>query len=82
MAAPAYTTDLTDLDVADANTNWSESSNGAWDDGGVPLADSDYPYIQGNNAISQTMTKTTICSLIADNGSGITLPTDGAFIFK
>ena len=80
MASPSYTTDLTDVDDAEAATNWAESTDGSWDDGGVPDADADYPFIQNATAISQTMTKTTICSLLADNGSGVTIPTDGAFL--
>jgi hypothetical protein len=79
MTAPSYTEDLTDLDLAEATTNWAESSDGSWDDGGTPTLDTDYPYLQGNGAISQTMTKTTICSLMANYGSGISLPTDGAY---
>jgi hypothetical protein len=83
MAAPTYSNDLTTVDEAEATTNWAESSDGNWDDGGSPSSDADYPYIQtgaGNGAISQQMTKTGICSLFVDNGSGITLPTDGAYL--
>jgi hypothetical protein len=81
MAAPTYAEDLTDIDLAEATTAWAESSDAAWDDGGGPTADSDYPYIEGARAISQTMTKATICSLLVDAGvGGISLPTDGAFL--
>jgi hypothetical protein len=82
MAAPSYTTDLTSgvVDLAEATTNWAESTDANYDDGGSPTLDVDYPYIQGNGSISQAMTKATICSLLANNGSGITLPTDGAFL--
>jgi hypothetical protein len=79
MTAPSYTEDLSDIDLAEATTNWAESTDSNWDDGGSPTADADYPYIQNTKAISQQMTKASICSLIANNGSGITLPTDGAY---
>ena len=83
MAAPTYTNDLTTVDQAEATTNWAESTDANWDDGGPPTSDADYPYIQtgaGNGAISQQMTKTGLCSLFVNNGSGITLPTDGAYL--
>lgn len=79
MAAPSYATDLTDVDTAEATTNWAESTDAAWDDGGNPTLDPD-TFIQNTNSISQSMPKTTICSLLANNGSGITLPTDGAYL--
>jgi len=79
MTAPSYTHDLTDVDLAEATTNWAESSDSNWDDGGGATADSDYPFIQGTVAITQQATKATIASLLVDNGSGITLPTDGAY---
>lgn len=82
MAAPSYTTDLTTIDTADTTTGWAESSDGNWDDGGGPTNDTD-TYIQGGAtpaSVSQTMTKSTICSLLYNNGAGITLPTDGAYL--
>jgi hypothetical protein len=80
MAAPSYTEDLTDVDLAEATTNWAEPTASGWTDGsGGPDADADWPYIQGNAAISQQMTKASVCGMFANNGSGITLPTDGAY---
>jgi hypothetical protein len=79
MAAPSYTEDLTDIDLAEATTNWDESGDTGWDDGGAPAADSDYPYIQGAVAITQQCTKASIASLLADAGGDTTLPTDGAY---
>lgn len=78
MTAPSYTEDLADIDLATAITNWAESTDAAWALGGAPTADGDYPYIQGSMAISQTATKTGLVSLLVNNGSGITVPTDGA----
>jgi hypothetical protein len=80
MAAPNYSSDLTDVDDADTSTNWSEINDGAWDDGDTLNNDTDYPYIQGNASLNQEMNKTGVCSAIANNGSAITLPTDGAFL--
>jgi hypothetical protein len=81
VTAPSYTEDLTDVDDADDNTNWAEPTATGWDDGsGGPDADSDWPYIQGNAAISQLATKAGICAFLYNNGSGITLPTDGAYL--
>lgn len=80
MAAASYTTDLTTIDPADSTTGWAESTDTAWDDGGSATLDTDYPYLQNTGAVSQQMTKATICSLLYNNGSGITLPTDGAFL--
>lgn len=79
MAAPSYTEDLTDITEAESTTNWSESTDANWDDGGNATADADYAFIQNTLSISQTATKATICSLFYNNGSGITIPTDGAF---
>lgn len=79
MAAPSYTEDLTDIDLAQATTNWAESTATGWTDGGSPTADADYPYIQDTIAITQTVTKAGIGSLLANAGTGLTLPTDGAY---
>lgn len=80
MSAASYTTDLVDVSLAESATNWAESTDANWDDGGTATLDADYPFIQGSGSISQAMTKATICSLLFNNGSGITLPTDGAFL--
>ena len=79
MAAPSYTEDLTDIDLANSTTGWAESSATQWKDGGSATTDTDYPYIQGSVAITQQATKSTYCSLLYNNGTGITLPTDGAY---
>ena len=79
MAAPSYSEDLTDIDLAEAITAWAESTHVDWDDGGAPVADADYPFIQGSFAISQLCTKATIASLLVNAGTGLTLPTDGAY---
>jgi len=84
MGAPTYQTDLSTFDLAEATTNWDESTDGNWDDG-VPQTlsiETDY-YIQGAGCMSSTMTKTGKCTLIANAGTNPALPTDGAiFIWQ
>jgi hypothetical protein len=84
MAAPTYATDLTLIDLADAVTNWAESSDANWDDGGSPSQELDYFIHNGGTAacISATasVAKGNHSTLIANNGSGVTIPTDGAFL--
>jgi len=81
MAAPSYTEDLTDIDLADGATGWDESSDGAWDDQGSPAyQDNEYPYIQGSYAVTADCSKSGVGTLIANYGSGFSMPTDGAFL--
>jgi hypothetical protein len=84
MAAPSYTTDLTLVDAADAITNWAESSDGNWDDGGPPTQETDYFIHNGGTAACISAEARTVKgnhgTLIVDNGSGITVPTDGAIL--
>ena len=79
MTAPSYTEDLTDIDLAEGSSGWAEGAS-PWNAQGAPAyQDGDYPYIQGSYSVTQDCSKTGIGSLIANNGSGITLPTDGAY---
>ena len=80
MTAPSYTEDLTDIDLAAAETNWSEPTASGWTQGGSETYDTDYPSIQGAGAITQQTTKSGVSGLLVDGGSGgLTLPTDGAY---
>ena len=79
MTAPSYTEDLTDVDLAANDVNWEECNATNWNTGGASTYDTDYPYIQGAGAVTQQATKAAIGGLMVDNGSGITLPTDGAY---
>lgn len=79
MTVPSYTEDLTDIDLAANDTNWEECAAAGWNTGGSSTYDTDYPYIQGSGAVTQQATKSAIGGLMVDNGSGITLPTDGAY---
>jgi hypothetical protein len=81
MAAPSYTEDLTDINLADGDGDWDESSDVGWDDQGAPAyQDGDYPYIQGSYAVTADCTKTGVGTLLTDYGSGFSMPTDGAFL--
>jgi hypothetical protein len=80
MAAPSYTTDLTMVDDGDAITGWAESSDSNWDDGRNLASDADYAFIQGLTAAGQQFTVVGVASCIYNNGSGITIPTDGAYL--
>jgi hypothetical protein len=86
MAAPVYAKDLTDIDLAQGTASglWAEPTATGWTGGGTPAQDVDYPYIQGSgtyNSVLQATTKSGVVALMVDGGaSGITLPTDGAFL--
>ena len=82
MAAPSYTEDLTDIDLAESATGWSEFTGNSYNTQGIPAGgDPDYPYIQGSFAVTQDCTKdTSIGSLGYNAGTGLTIPTDGAFL--
>ena len=79
MAAPTYTEDLTDIVLAESgDTGWT---NFTTNQQGLPSDDPDYPYIQGNQAWSQTCSKSkTYGNMGFDFGTPISLPTDGAFL--
>jgi hypothetical protein len=84
MAAPSYTTDLTDIrtgDEAGTPTVWYEFTGNSYNgQGGPAYQDNEYPYIQGSYAVTQTCTKnTTVGSLGALAATGITLGALGAF---
>lgn len=83
MTAPAYDKDLVDITTADGSTGFAEATATGWTNGGAQVQDADYPYIQGSatyNSVLQAMTKSGIAALLYNNGSGITIPTDGAFL--
>jgi len=78
MAAPSYTTDLATFDLAENLAAWIEFTN--MGGGGNPdEADNDNE-IQGTYMTSQTSTTASLISMGKDNGSGITLPTNGVFL--
>ncbi len=70
MAAASYTTDLTDISLADSTTNWTAIGTGAIS------VETDY-FIQGAGCISKVGWTAATRGQIFNNGAGITIPTDG-----
>jgi len=70
MAAPSYTEDLTDIATGDEAANWINFSTNQ--QGTPSYSDNEYPYIQGQYAVTQTCSKTkTIANLGYDSGETI-----------
>lgn len=82
MAAPSYTEDMTDFNLAESITGWDELQAGGYDGQGGDAVDADYPFIQGSYANTQICTKdATNGSAAYDNGSGTGgHGTDGAYL--
>lgn len=79
MASPNYTTDLTVLDDAADDTDWDEASASGWTSVfAVESGETDY-FIQGS-ACNSTTAKTGVGALLYNNGSGVTIDADGAFL--
>ncbi len=70
MAAPSYLEDLTDINLAEATTNWS-----AYGGGGAGLSASPDLSMQGTNCVDKQVTNADKGAYF-DNGSGITLGTN------
>ena len=84
MAVAVYDSDLTaanggELTIANASANWDESSNGAWDDAGTMVDETNF-YIQGSECISAQFTKTGVGTIINIQGTAFTVDTDGAIL--
>ena len=79
MTTPSYTEDLTDIATGDEASGWTEFGSPFNTQGAPAYEDNEYPYIQGNYAVTQDCTKTGLGSLGYDYGSTISLTTDGAF---
>jgi len=77
MAAPVYSTDLNDIYAgAGSTTNWTALGGGA---SGLN-AETDY-FIQGTGCTSKNAWASALKGMIYNNGSGVTIPTDGAVLF-
>ena len=77
MAAPVYSTDMTDLLLDMPNTTgWTALGGGA---SGLTAPETDY-FIQGSNCITKAAWASALKGMIYDTGSGITVPTDGAVL--
>ena len=80
MAVPSYTTDLVDIDLCEAGGKiWAEPTAAGWTLGAAPASDDDNPF-QGSLAMSKAFNAAGVGGMMVNNGAGITLPTDGAFL--
>lgn len=79
MAAPSYTTGLTDLKLAESADTWAEPTASGWIAGGAPSADSEN-FIQGAASFSKTFNATGVGGMMADYVSNAQPGTDGAFL--
>lgn len=81
MAAPSYTTDLSGqtLTSADAITGFGEPTATGWTAGAANPQNQTECFIQGNASVSKTYNATGVGGMAFNNGSGVTIPTDGAF---
>lgn len=81
MAAPVYTTDLTDITDCDSGTFFEFTGYTAGTLQGVPETDYFIQDGSGSGGSVSSTCKTTLNSIGFDNGSGVTIPTDGAVLF-
>lgn len=78
MAAPSYTTDLATIELAEG-VAWAEPTATGWTSLNIATTgETDY-FIQGTQCNSGSV-KTGVGGLLANFGSGVTIPTDGAFL--
>jgi hypothetical protein len=79
MAVPVYTTDLATFDLAEGVV-WNESTASGWTSVSNTVEENETDlFIQGTQCISTTV-KTGVGILLANFGSGVTIPTDGAIL--
>jgi len=80
MAAPAYTTDLADIDTCESGgKTWAEPTASGWTLGATPSLDGEN-YIQGSSSISKAFNATGVGGMMVNNTAGITVPADGAVL--
>lgn len=79
MAVPSYTTDLTLLDDANTDTGYNEPSASGWTQLNAESFGETDLFIQGTTCISATA-KVGVGATLFDEGTGVTIPTDGAFL--
>lgn len=75
MAAASYTTDLLLISECEVTTNFTEPTGATA--GGTAAQENEF-FVQNSFSISKTFNATGIGGLHFNNGTGITLPTDGA----
>lgn len=79
MVVPAYTTDLTLLDEAQSATGWAEATASGWTAVFAVTGGDTDDFIQ-NAACNSSTFKTGVGVLLWDDGGGITLGTDDAWL--
>jgi len=81
MAAAAYTSDLSSQTIvtADAAGAYAEATATGWVDAGTTTQPDTDVFIQGTGSATYPL-KTGIGAALANAGSGITVPTDGAYL--
>ena len=83
MAAPSYTTDLSTFNLAEASGTVEELTGTTvlYNYGGTPVNNDTDDVIQGSYHASATAKQSAgqLASIAFDYGSGVTIPTDGAF---
>ena len=78
MAVPSYTTDLLTIELAEAATAWAEPTAVGWTFGAGASQNDDNPF-QGLFSVSKAFNATGVGGLLANKGSEMVIPTDGAF---
>lgn len=80
MAIPSYDHDLVDIDLCEAGgKTWAEPTATGWTQGAGPASNDD-DAIQGSLSMSKAFNAVGVGGMMVNNGAGITLPTDGAFL--
>src|SRR3989344_8751115 len=79
MAVPSYTTDLTTISTGDSGT-FTESTATGWTQGAAPGSGDAENFIQGTASVTKAFNATGVGTIFFNNASGITIPTDGAFL--
>src|SRR4030042_614871 len=80
MVVPSYTTDLVDIELCEAGgKTWAEPLASGWTLGAAPSSNDD-DAIQGSLSMSKAFNAQGVGGMLVNNGAGITLPTDGAFL--
>lgn len=79
MVVAAYSTDLTDMDLAASATGWAEATASGWTSVFAVTGGETDDYIQDTTCNSTTV-KTGVGTLLYNNGAGITLGQDDAVL--
>lgn len=77
--AGTYSTNLTTMNTAENSTGWAEPTATGWTGLSTVTSGDTDDYIQGT-ACNSALPKTSVGGLLYNNGSGITIPTDGAVL--